>query len=152
MCFFSVIDYACGDWKWGNMREQCPREHRMGEQCGARLLHHETSVRVDWPCSTCKALDTKHRRLDQAREKLRWRRDNGLKEFQYSIAKAEQEIRELREDIVELEAKRSSAKLASSRKGYPSKNAIVLPRMESTVSVASHRHPQHTCKSRKGGW
>ena len=100
------------------MREQCPRECRMGEQCGIRLLHHETSVQLDHLCNTCKALDTKRRRLAKSEETLRWRENNGPEEFQYSIAKATREIRMLREDIVELEAKRSSAKLASSRKGY----------------------------------
>ena len=37
MCYFERIDYACGDWKWGNMKEQCPREWRTRETCGAKL-------------------------------------------------------------------------------------------------------------------
>ncbi|KAI1623697.1 hypothetical protein EDD37DRAFT_632216 [Exophiala viscosa] len=47
MCYYARVDYRCGDWKWGNMKQRCPRQHRMGETCGAKLLDHESLVNVN---------------------------------------------------------------------------------------------------------
>jgi hypothetical protein len=115
MCFFSAVDYACGDWKWGTMREQCRWERRIGEHCGTKLLHHETSVRSDQPCSTCIAIATKYRRIAKHQEALKWRRQQNTA-FQHNIAKAELEIQDLRDEIAQLEAKRSSVQLVKSKK------------------------------------
>ena len=148
MCFYTVMDYACGDWKWGNLRERCPRQPKMGESCGTKLMHHETSERLNKSCSTCIALETKHRRLPKIEEKLRWRQDNGPQEFQYSIAKSKKEIRDLLEEIAELEAKRPSVKLAMSRK--VSQGGGMLPRMESAV-LASVGGSQYGSRGHRQG-
>jgi hypothetical protein len=153
MCFYSVIDYTCGDWKWGNMRERCPKQHRMGEHCDSiRLPHHETSVRMDQPCSTCKALAVKHRRLDKSRETLQWRKRNGPKDFQHSIAKAQQEIEDLLDDIAELEARRPTAKLAKSRGSCGSRSGVKLPRMEYAVSTGGYDRSQYGSIGQRVGW
>ena len=124
----------------------------MGEHCGTKLLHHETSVRLDQPCSTCKALETKQRRLAKSQEAIRWRKKNGPREFQHSIARAEQDIRELLEDIAELEARRSSAKVARSRKGCGSEHGIMLPRIEAMASAGGCTGSRHGSGRHSGGW
>ncbi|KAH7205216.1 hypothetical protein BKA60DRAFT_600036 [Fusarium oxysporum] len=37
MCYFDQVVWACGNWRWGKFREQCNKEHRIGETCGLKL-------------------------------------------------------------------------------------------------------------------
>lgn len=140
MCFYSVVDYNCGDWKWGNMRQQCPRVRRIGLTCGAKLPHHETSVRLDQACTICTHIATKQRRIARAREALQWRRKNGPHEFKTTIEKAEQEIRELMGEIAELESRRPS--VANSRPGKV-EEAVILPRIDGLVRDDRHGPRDH---------
>ncbi|RMZ92586.1 hypothetical protein DV736_g140, partial [Chaetothyriales sp. CBS 134916] len=109
MCFYSVTDYQCGDWKWGTMRERCPRQYQqLGQVCKAKLVHTETSNRVDRVCRTCEAIQVKHRRLVKARERIEWKRKNGG--FENSLARMEEEMVEILAEINGLEASRESKK------------------------------------------
>jgi len=105
MCFYTIIDYACGDWRWGNMRLRCARQHRIGETCGHRLSHQETNVKLAQPCSVCVAIATKQRRLHKAQADMaRWKRRGGLPA---SVARASREAKELEKAIAELWGRRS---------------------------------------------
>jgi hypothetical protein len=96
MCYYATTDYVCGDWKWGNMKERCPRQHRMGETCGAKLVHHESVTKSDQECKICQEMQIKVRRLRKEQDNIaRWRKE-GTK-FLASIEKAERESCALRE-------------------------------------------------------
>lgn len=73
MCFYSVIEYTCGDWKFGNLRSRCPRQHRIGETCGTRLIDTETTwanLKVDKLCPVCRQIIVKRRRCTRLRDSL----------------------------------------------------------------------------------
>ncbi|RDA89698.1 hypothetical protein CP533_5260 [Ophiocordyceps camponoti-saundersi (nom. inval.)] len=74
MCYFEQTRWRCGYWRWGNFREQCPKEYRMGETCGLKLVY-ETRVEPD-VCKICHDIDKKKRRYDKmCRDVQRWERE-----------------------------------------------------------------------------
>jgi hypothetical protein len=90
MCYFERTDYACGDWKWGNMKQQCPREWRTGETCGAKLSDDRYMNRSSEYCKICQDILVKRRRIKKEEDNLaRWRREPG--KFKASIEKSENE-------------------------------------------------------------
>jgi hypothetical protein len=75
MCFYDCNRYACGDWKWGNMKQQCNKEYRMGEVCGMKLTHETISLPNN--CRLCEKLQTKMRKRETECERLRrWQASN----------------------------------------------------------------------------
>lgn len=118
MCFYTRTDYACGDWKWGNMKEQCPREHRMGETCGAKLSHIDSNVESPQLCRVCTEIATKQRRLAKARTDLaRYTTERKLPAL---AAAKQQDITEIEQAIVKLNEQRISMKhLHSQRHDNP---------------------------------
>jgi hypothetical protein len=107
MCYYATTDYKCGDWKWGNMKERCPRQHRMGETCGAKLVHHESVTKSDQVCKICQEIQVKERRLRKELDNIhRWEKEGN--KFSASIDKARRESAALREQIDELESRRPS--------------------------------------------
>ena len=105
MCYFERIDYACGDWKWGNMKQQCPREWRTGETCGAKLSHDQCMSRSNEYCKICQDILVKKRRIKKEEENLaRWKREPG--KFRASIEKSEVERATLIRLVNDLERKR----------------------------------------------
>ena len=146
MCFYTVTDYRCGDWRWGNMRERCPRQHRLGEVCGAKLVHPETSNKVDKSCRICENIEVKRRRLLKAKERVDWKKRNG--DFQNSIARVEEDISELMDEIAVLESSRESAKsvkLASSSATYAA--AGIRSNSMRLVSNGRAWEPSYDCRS-----
>jgi hypothetical protein len=110
MCFYERMDYRCGDFKWGNMKHRCERQHRMGETCGQKLLDdggHQYSPDI---CRICQDIETKKRRLEKEQSNIkRWRVDT-RNNFAASIIKAERESQILLDQIEELTQRRSLAK------------------------------------------
>lgn len=108
MCFFAQVSYGCGDWKWGNMMERCPRQHRIGETCGAKLVHPDhVDNRPAEVCKTCQEIDVKRRRLQKLQENIgRWEPQGST--FAASLDKAKAERAQVIEKIKELNAKRTS--------------------------------------------
>ena len=146
MCFYSVTDFSCGDWKWGNMRERCPREKRLGQVCGAKLVHPETSSRVSASCTVCANLAIKRRRLQKAQEQMAWKRSNGS--FENSAARLKEEMRDLCGEISSLESKRESAKsirLAATSATYAA--AGVKSNSLRLVSNGRTWEPNYGCQS-----
>lgn len=142
MCYYARTDYACGDWKWGNMRERCPRQHRIGETCGAKLVHTESITDKDEPCKTCQELQVKQRRLAKIRENIdRWSSEGDR--FLASLDKAEREAQELKEKIRELHAKRPSVEKKSNGQRHGLGNSAAdrgpsLPSFANDASLGSY--------------
>src|SRR5271155_4554259 len=98
MCYYATTDFACGDWKWGNMKLRCPRQHRMGETCGAKLIHLESVTKSPELCRTCQDIETKKRRLKKEQDNiLRWSKEGD--KFRASIEKAQGEAQKLEQAI-----------------------------------------------------
>jgi hypothetical protein len=110
MCHYEQTVFTCGDWKWGNMRERCPRQHRMGETCGSKLIHHDFLSQSVEKCRVCKDVDIKKRKLEKERQNIeRWRKEG--RKFLASMEKAENEVERLLEAIQVLENSRAIRKL-----------------------------------------
>jgi hypothetical protein len=105
MCFYEHTDYVCGDWKWGNMKERCHRQHRIGEVCGRKLFHPEYKIQRNEKCRICQDLDIKYRKLEKEKANIkRWKKEG--RKFQASIEKAEGEVQSLDAQIRDLESRR----------------------------------------------
>jgi hypothetical protein len=106
MCYFERTDYQCGDWKWGNMKEQCTREWRTGETCGAKLSHDDYINRSNDFCNICQDILVKKRRIKKEEDNLaRWKREPG--KFRASIEKSDKAKATLIDQVNDLERKRS---------------------------------------------
>ncbi|KAG8631368.1 hypothetical protein KVT40_000508 [Elsinoe batatas] len=104
MCFYDMVCYACGDWRWDKFRQRCSQEYRIGETCGRRLVG--TSIPMANKCKICEKLEAKVRRRTAEYERvLRWQREGG--KFKASIEKSIATIRELDIDIQRLAAQRT---------------------------------------------
>lgn len=89
------------------MKERCPRQHRMGETCGAKLVHHESVTKSDQVCKLCQEIQVKKRRLRKESDNIhRWEKEGN--KFSASIEKAQRESDVLREQIDDLESRRPS--------------------------------------------
>lgn len=116
MCYYAITDYACGDWKWGNMKQRCERQPRMGEVCGAKLVAQEYRETLREDCRVCKDIHTKQGRLEKEQSNIaRWKKDG--RKFQASIEKAERESQLLHETIRELYQRRPSYQLSRAGRG-----------------------------------
>jgi len=71
MCYFDQTRWACGNWKWGNFRQQCNKEYRTGETCGLKLVY-DTSYRSE-QCRLCRQIEQRDRRLRRLNEDIRHR-------------------------------------------------------------------------------
>ncbi|KIW16308.1 hypothetical protein PV08_06359 [Exophiala spinifera] len=121
MCYYARTDFSCRDWKWGNMKQRCPRQHRMGETCGAKLVDPDNVINVQDQCRICKEIEVKQRRMQKELDNIaRWRREGD--KFRASIEKAQREARMLQETIDELHSRRASVR-------YQLRNEARLPTM-----------------------
>ena len=116
------------------MKERCPRQHRMGETCGAKLVHHESVTKSDQECKICQEMQIKVRRLRKEQDNVaRWRKE-GTK-FSASIEKAERESGALREQIEEMYSRRPS--IAMKMNGQ-ARGLVVQPPALSRTSQPSY--------------
>jgi hypothetical protein len=123
MCYYARTDFRCGDWKWGNMKERCPRQPRIGETCGAKLVAHESLETVQDDCRTCSEIAVKQRRFQKERDNVqRWKREGN--KFQASIERAQREMQQLRDVILELNSKRTSVLFSKGQGQYRSQHAV----------------------------
>jgi hypothetical protein len=128
MCYFERIDYACGDWKWGNMKMQCAREYRTGETCRAKLSNDMCMSRSYSYCKICKAILAKKQRIKKEEENLtRWKREPH--KFRASIEKSESERAALLRMVNDLKLKRPMIAFRCAREARESIYSSSLPRL-----------------------
>ncbi|KAK7182003.1 hypothetical protein DPSP01_006235 [Paraphaeosphaeria sporulosa] len=85
MCFYDMHRFACGDWKWGNFRQHCAKEYRMGETCGMKLVNH--TIHVPQKCKICEKVECKQRKRAAEVDRIhRWQREGN--KFRASIDKS----------------------------------------------------------------
>lgn len=89
------------------MMERCPRQHRIGETCGAKLAHPDHIEARPEPCKTCQEIEVKKRRLARLNDNIvRWTAERGR--FAALLEKAENERNQLLEKLNDLQAQRTS--------------------------------------------
>ncbi|KAJ9652397.1 hypothetical protein H2198_008366 [Neophaeococcomyces mojaviensis] len=87
------------------MIERCPRQHRIGETCGAKLVAHEKVDAKQEPCKVCQEIQVKRRRLQRLEENIvRWSPEG--ERFAASLERAARERNEMKEKMRELESRR----------------------------------------------
>lgn len=107
MCYYENYVWECQDFKWGNFRQKCHAEYRMGETCGGPKLVYDT-YRLQGKCPMCQAIDKKVRRYEKARsDYTRWVNDP---QRQASAAKALEDMNALYQDIQKMTADREARK------------------------------------------
>lgn len=125
MCYYAQTTYTCGDWKWGNMTERCPRQPRIGETCGAKLVAEEQVVRKNEECKVCQEIGVKQRKIQKLRDNIyRWNAEGSS--FQASLEKAKREAIELAQKVKSLESRRMVNVYADRRQG----TGVLPPRGE----------------------
>lgn len=87
--------------------ERCPRQHRIGETCGAKLVHSDYIEKKSDPCRVCQEIEVKKRRLQKIEDNIRRWNAEGDK-FAHSLGKAKGEQDQLIEKIKELSYRRQS--------------------------------------------
>lgn len=96
------------------MKLRCPRQPRIGETCGAKLVDHDSVTRVNEDCRLCQEISVKERRLQRERDNIkRWSLEGNR--FQASIERAQREARQLEQTIHDMRSKRSSVVLSRSQ-------------------------------------
>lgn len=98
------------------MMERCPRQHRIGETCGAKLVHEDYIETRPEPCKVCLEIEVKKRRLAKVLENItRWTAERGR--FTALLEKAEMERSQLFEKINELQSQRASVVYSMGQRG-----------------------------------
>lgn len=111
MCFYDQTVFGCGDFKWGNCKQQCPREYRSGETCGMKLVmnsYPDNSTK----CKTCLRVDTIMRKREKEVANIRtWQKDEKHgKKRSASIEKAYVAIGEYDAELTKLYGKLQAAR------------------------------------------
>jgi len=113
MCFYEQYRFTCGDWKWGNFREHCNREYRMGETCGMKLVYQ--TQQQPSKCKYCEKVDTKLRKRQTECERIsRWQREG---RNPASIEKSLEMIKQLDYEIQQIYAEISNRRQALGSQG-----------------------------------
>lgn len=106
MCYYDNYKFACNDWKWGNFRQHCSREYRIGETCGTKLVFQ--TIPLAEHCTMCEKLEKKQRRrAKHYADYTRWAQQDPVK-YKFSIAKACEDIKSLDDEIYALQGEKAS--------------------------------------------
>lgn len=130
------------------MKLRCPRQHRIGEVCGAKLVDHESVTKVDDDCKLCQEIGVKERRLQKEKANIdRWSREGN--KFSASIEKARREAQSLESLIEEMRGRRPSVNMKNNweNRGGPIGNS--MPGAGS-VSASSYMGNQYGSQSSGG--
>jgi hypothetical protein len=103
MCYYECIVFSCQDWKWGNFKQHCNKEYRIGETCGMKLVYQ--SLPQNHKCKLCEKIDTKWRRRESEADRVR--RWTVEKRCPASVEKSMVIINQLDREITELQAERT---------------------------------------------
>jgi len=98
MCFYEKFNFECGDFKWGNFKQHCNKEYRMGETCGMKLPYEP--IQVQQKCRLCERYHTKLRKRQQEVDRIeRWTAE---RKNPASIEKSKDAIKALDVEINEI--------------------------------------------------
>lgn len=102
MCYYEMFRWECGDWKWGNFRQHCEREYRMGETCGTKLIFATTPLQGY--CQLCQNIQKKQRRLQKAMTDFKRFRADPTKQATAQVKweeviELQQEIKRMEDDL-----------------------------------------------------
>lgn len=151
MCYFARTDYVCGDWKWGNMMERCPRQHRIGETCGAKLVHTDYITKNSDKCKTCQDIDVKYRRLAKVEDSIRrWTPEK--EKFAASLAKANAEAHDLRERLKAAHSRRQSVQFRNSEGGNNGSSSFPTPYRSDSYSYSSQNQTYPASSQMSSGY
>lgn len=103
MCYYDVLVFTCGDYRWDKFRGRCPREHRMGETCGTKMLYSQIASASK--CKFCQKIDVKLRKRQfELNRYNRWVQEGS--KLRASMELSLQTIAELDAEIQRLTAQR----------------------------------------------
>jgi hypothetical protein len=103
MCYYDCVVYSCQDWKWGNFKQHCNKEYRMGETCGMKLVNQ--NLQQGQKCKLCERIETKLRRREIEVDRVaRWRAEGRCPA---SVEKSLAIINQLDREMNELYAERT---------------------------------------------
>lgn len=121
MCFYKQTCWACGFWKWGNFQRQCPKEYRIGETCGLKLVW--STQYEDAACKICKQIAMKQRRISKMTTDIeRWRRERNRTA---TIEKTESDMKGVYQSISSLRNRHLNGQLDKHR--YRKRGVEVSP-------------------------
>ena len=126
MCYYDMYRWECNDWKWGNFRQHCEKEYRMGETCGLKMVYNTLAKQGD--CALCEKINAKKRKLAKAYDD--YQRFAGDRQRQATAGVRMQECKDLQRGIKELEdgrAARINSVLNSRRADHHSRAGEVRP-------------------------
>lgn len=113
MCYFDNYKFACADWKWGNFRQHCQVEYRMGETCGMKMVYQ--TLPLAEKCPMCEKIERKQRRLEKHKaDYMRWQQEGG--KYKCSMEKAVEEMQSLKAEIDKLTMEKQRKYLNVSRR------------------------------------
>ncbi|KAI3572746.1 hypothetical protein IWW34DRAFT_215572 [Fusarium oxysporum f. sp. albedinis] len=103
MCYFDQVVWACGNWRWGKFREQCNKEHRIGETCGLKLVYERQDEAKN--CKVCDQVTKKENRIRRTTERMA-----RLREWKHlaSLERCEEEVASLKGEILRLREQHST--------------------------------------------
>ena len=126
--------------------ERCPRQHRIGETCGAKLVHHESVTKSSSMCKVCEEIHTKQRRLAKTHDNIhRWGKEP--EKFSASLEKARREGNELEDKIKELHLRRSS--IATNIKSTPKPQSTAANMLPPLTASYEYQSPQVSMSRRQ---
>lgn len=98
MCYYQLLKFSCGDYKWGRFKTHCKKDYRISETCGTKQMMESTLLPES--CKCCAKIETKCCRVVKERHRIeRWRvegnRCTGLESAYEYMNGLEREIFEL---------------------------------------------------------
>lgn len=134
MCFYAITDLSCGDWKWGNLKERCLHQHRIGESCGVKLVHPDYATRTELSCTVCRTIAAKQRQLARLDSRIeRWLSMPG--QFSASLSKALSQKEEYLTAVKLLQRKRVSVINGDVGDRLTQRDTPVYPRISVDESI-----------------
>ncbi|KAF2434203.1 hypothetical protein EJ08DRAFT_646645 [Tothia fuscella] len=123
MCFYEQFRFACGDFKWGNFRQHCQKEYRMGETCGMKLVNE--TIPQPQKCRMCERADTKLRKRQQESDRItRWQAEG---RNPASVLKSREAITTLDYEIEQIYAEISKMRSSLNGGRQPASRAYQQP-------------------------
>lgn len=95
MCYFDRTYWTCGLHRWGKFRQQCPKEYRLGETCGIKLVYDRTYKGTQ--CKLCDQIEKKQQRLRKMEQNIdQWRKEGNRRA---TIEKTEHDMAQTQDAI-----------------------------------------------------